>query len=162
MEGLWSSNPAPGVSLDDFSAEITGTLTFGAAGTYLMGLLAGDSEQVYINDQLLVQSAAPWTVAYGNYVATANQVVRIRIDFSHDTADAELSRSVCSRPCQGSSRRCDTSSDRPCHSRCRAGFGELVCAYSWWICHRLLAVRRSNCRCFRILNRVLGTCHRRI
>ena len=68
------------------------TNTFPSTGTYLFGLYAADSEQIYINDQLVDQSVAPLTLAYANYIATAGQSARIRIDFSHQSAGtAEVS-----------------------------------------------------------------------
>ena len=89
--GLWSAAPATGVTFSNFSAEITGTVTFGSTGVYSMGIYAGGSEQLYINDQLVTQTTSPLTYAYGTFSATAGQVARIRIVYSHTgAAQAEV------------------------------------------------------------------------
>jgi len=92
-EDWYASSPAPGIPGTNFSGEITGTLTFPSAGSYSMSAYADQSEQVYLNDQLLVQTPAALTVATSHFTATAGQIVRIRIDFTATTGNSQVNLS---------------------------------------------------------------------
>jgi RHS repeat-associated protein len=89
---VWSTAPAPGMSTTNFSAQMTGTLTFpGTAGNYTLFLQPDYYAQLYINDQLAINAAVPNVPVSLVVPATAGEVVKIRIIYEHTTGTGGLS-----------------------------------------------------------------------
>jgi RHS repeat-associated protein len=80
--------PEPGIPATNFSARLTGTITFPTAGIYTMSLRASGVSALYLNDVQI--AAANGTTGTGTFTATAGQVVRVRIDYSQLTGGSYL------------------------------------------------------------------------
>ena len=86
----WSGTtaPEPGIPATNFSARLTGTITFPTAGVYTMSLRASGASALYLNDVQIATANA--TTGTGTFAATAGQVVRVRIDYSQLTGGSYL------------------------------------------------------------------------
>lgn len=90
LNQTWNGTTAPGTGIPatNFSARLTGTVTFPTAGTYTMSLRASGGSALYLNDVQVATASA--TTGTGTFTATAGQVVRIRIDYSQLTGGSYL------------------------------------------------------------------------
>jgi len=87
----WTTAPAPNVPLTNFSAELTGTITFPSAGSYTLTAAGDDYAQVYINDVLVVNATVAGTPVSQTFPAPAGLNARIRIMYGQTTGTASLS-----------------------------------------------------------------------
>jgi RHS repeat-associated protein len=90
IDKTWSGAPATGVPSTNFSAQLTGTITFPTAGTYTLTVLADDFAQVYINDLSVANATIANTASSGAVSVTAGQVARIRVTYTQLSASAML------------------------------------------------------------------------
>nr|WP_244962682.1 PA14 domain-containing protein [Cryobacterium roopkundense] len=90
----WSgASPIEGIPTTDWSAQLTGTITFPTAGTYYLRTYSDDGSRVFVDDNLTVNfwRAGAWTASPpGTFTATAEQTVRIRVEFFQNTGPAAL------------------------------------------------------------------------
>ncbi|QYF73324.1 PA14 domain-containing protein [Cryobacterium sp. PAMC25264] len=91
----WGSGYPAFISTDAFSARLTGTITFPAAGQYDFETFADDGTRVWVDNLLVVDNFVNqpehWSTA-GTFTATAGQTVPIRVDYTDqgDLARLEL------------------------------------------------------------------------
>jgi len=86
----WTAAPISGVSsVNNWSVQLTGTITFPTAGTYTLATPASYAANVYLND-ILVMSASTGNTPTTTFAATAGQVARIRIGYAQTTGPATL------------------------------------------------------------------------
>ena len=83
----WSGSPAAGVPGTNFSAQLSGTLTFPTGGVYTLATSADDTTSTYLNDVLVMSTGSNLSTSF---TATAGQVVRIRISYVQATGAANL------------------------------------------------------------------------
>jgi RHS repeat-associated protein len=85
----WTTAPAAGLSLTNFSAELTGTITFPTTATYTLSALSGGYAQIYINDVLVVNQTVPGSTLSQPFAATAGPA-RIKLIYGQGTGTAQL------------------------------------------------------------------------
>jgi RHS repeat-associated protein len=85
----WTTAPAAGLSLTNFSAELTGTITFPSSGAYTLSLLSGGAAQLYINDILVVNQGVAGSTLSQPFTATAGPA-RIKVIYGQGTGTAQL------------------------------------------------------------------------
>lgn len=87
--------PTPGIPATNWSLRLTGLITFPAAiGTYTLNTFENDGTQLWLND-ILAESDGPTASAHWSPNATfttttANQQVRVKLQYEHATGDAQL------------------------------------------------------------------------
>lgn len=91
----WTTgSPLAGIPVDNFSARLTGLVTFAAAGAYKFDTFADDGTMLWIDDVLLVNDwvngAAHWSPNALTVVATARQQSRIRVQYRENTSTARF------------------------------------------------------------------------
>lgn len=91
----WATGaPLTGIPADNFSARLTGLVTFATAGTYKFETFADDGTMLWIDDVLLVDDwvngAAHWSPNALTVVATAGQQSRIRVQYRENTSTARF------------------------------------------------------------------------
>lgn len=90
----WTAAPAPNVPLTNFSAQLTGTITFpshAANSFYSLTVLADDYAQVYVNDVLIVNATTANTAVTQTIpTSTTGETDRIRISYGQYTGAASL------------------------------------------------------------------------
>ncbi len=81
----WGGNsPIPGLGGSNWTAQFTGTITFPTAGSYTLYTYADDGTQLWLNDSIVINnlsSSAAHYAAAVPFVATAGQVVRVRLNY---------------------------------------------------------------------------------
>jgi RHS repeat-associated protein len=88
-------SPTPGVPATNWSLRMSGLITFPATiGTYTLNTFENDGTQLWLND-VLAESDGPTTSAHWSPNATfttttANQQVRVKLQYEHVTGDAQL------------------------------------------------------------------------
>ncbi|WP_166784776.1 PA14 domain-containing protein [Cryobacterium sp. TMT2-14] len=86
--------PTTGIPADNWSLRLTGTITFPAAGTYTFRTRSDDGAQMWIDDTLKIDqwvAQAPTYSPPATFTASsANQITRIRIQYSELTGAASL------------------------------------------------------------------------
>lgn len=91
----WGTGAPAGITAGSFSARLTGTITFPAAGAYDFQTFADDGTRVWIDSLLVVDNFVNqpehWS-SPGTYTAKAGQTVSIRVDYTDqlDLAKLEL------------------------------------------------------------------------
>lgn len=87
---VWSGAPATGVGTTNWSAALTGTLTFTTATTpttaYTLSIFTDNTAQVYLDDKLIINATQSGTYSASVKNIAAGQVSRIRVAYSHATA----------------------------------------------------------------------------
>ncbi|ANF31799.1 hypothetical protein A0130_09030 [Leifsonia xyli] len=85
MSKDWGAGaPAAGVPADNWSARMTGMVTFPTAGTYKLSVTADDSSQLWLNDILVMSdtiAGAAHASPDGLITVTAGQSVPIRVQY---------------------------------------------------------------------------------
>jgi RHS repeat-associated protein len=84
--------PTTGVNADNWSAQLTGDLTFPQAGIYHFAVASDDGIRLYIDDKLVIDAWGPsHSYKFGDFNnPTAGKTYRIRLDYQDLTGDALL------------------------------------------------------------------------
>ncbi len=88
-----TSAPYSGGPTTNWTLQLTGTITFPAAGTYTLNTYADDGTQVWINDVLKISDwigSGPHFSPSATVTVTAGQTMRIRLAYQQLTAGASL------------------------------------------------------------------------
>ncbi len=97
---VWSSTQIPDVNATNWSAQVTGLLTFPSSttGAWTISAYSDNTVQVYLNDVLVINGQATGTYSSAYTAATTGQTVRIRVAYSHTTASTETLRLAWTAP----------------------------------------------------------------
>lgn len=99
---IWPGGaPVTGVNATNWSAQITGTVTFPAAGKYSFSVYTDTTVQVYFNDVLVINQTS-LGAGTTSITTTAGQQVRIRLSYTHATSSTEMTRMAWIPPGSGS------------------------------------------------------------
>ncbi len=85
--------PATGVSIDNFSARFTGTITFQSTGNYVLKTLGDDGTRVWLDDLLVLDhwvDGAPTTASSISIPVQAGETRRIRLEAYQKSNAAQL------------------------------------------------------------------------
>ncbi|RKR75877.1 PA14 domain-containing protein [Frondihabitans australicus] len=88
-----SASPIAGIPATDWTADFTGLITFPTAGTYEIYTYEDDGAEVFLNDQLVISDWGSHSAHYSpvhTVVATAGEVMRIRVEYLQETGDGHL------------------------------------------------------------------------
>jgi RHS repeat-associated protein len=85
----WATAPPGLTGTTNFSAELTGTITFPSTATYTLSLLSGGAAQLYVNDELVVNQSVAGTTVSQPFAATVGPA-RIKVIYGQGTGTAQL------------------------------------------------------------------------
>ncbi|WP_158864170.1 PA14 domain-containing protein [Leifsonia sp. AG29] len=99
---VWSGIPATGVGTTNWSASLTGTLTFPGAGDYQLSIYTDNTARVFVDDRLVINATTSGTYSAQLKNIKASQVARLRVGYTHATAASPTFRMAWIVPGQGS------------------------------------------------------------
>jgi RHS repeat-associated protein len=94
IDANWGSDsPLPGVvNADNWSAQLTGDITFAQAGIYHFDIFHDDGVRLYVDDKLVIDAWGPCACAHGGDFnnPTPGKTYRVRLDYQELSGNAAL------------------------------------------------------------------------